>query len=152
MKRVLAALAATLLPALPAPALAASDCGDYAGATVFHCSIKGSSRQVTVCEMGDGLLRYAYGKPGQEPEMELMLTPREVTYTPWPGIGRYIWSSLSFPNGEYAYEVSYSFDRNTAGAETEGTLVVMKGGDILATKECQPGTLEQYLDDLESLF
>ncbi|MEM7745757.1 MAG: hypothetical protein AAF409_18820 [Pseudomonadota bacterium] len=122
-------------------------CGDREAGTVFHCQLLGSSRQVTVCQHEDGSYQYAYGKPNRTPELELRRTKEAAVYTPWNGIGRAIWASLSLRNGNYLYEVSFSYDKFD---QTEaGTLTVYIGEEIASQRSCRPDTLEQTLFDLE---
>lgn len=129
-------------------ALSAPICDDAAAETMFHCPLDGSSRAVTVCRGGDGVFRYAYGKPGQVPELELVRNRDELHFEPWPGIGRFIWESLTFQNGGYRYQVAYSVDKNT-GVE-DGFLNVFEPGadEPVVARTCRPGTLENRLDSL----
>ena len=107
---------------------------------------------MTACALPNDDFRYAYGKPGQAPELELIQTQADVVYTPWPGIGRYIWSTLMFRNGAYGYELHASIDKLTENARPEGTLTVYKGDEILSSKSCDTATLTESLWDLEARF
>lgn len=145
MKRLLILCAALLFT----PASAFADCADQAAATVFVCPLDGSSRQVQVCQGGDGSFTYSYGKPGIAPELELLRSADEVNLQPWNGIGRYIWATLTFDNSGYRYQVAYSADKNT-GME-EGYLNVFEpdADEPSFSKACRAGTVEGMLLDLE---
>ena len=131
------------------PASAFATCADYPAETIFSCPLQDSSRQVYVCRTGDGLFVYKYGKPGKAAELELMHAPGQLNYQPWNGIGRYIWSSLTFDNKGYRYQVAYSADKNT-GTE-EGFLNVFEPGadEPLVSKACRAGTVNSILDGLD---
>ncbi|MEM0989317.1 MAG: hypothetical protein AAGK00_10585 [Pseudomonadota bacterium] len=125
-------------------------CGEREASTIFSCAIEGSSRSVHVCRHeGDGI-QYVYGRPGAEPELVLNRRPQELIYTPWNGVGRAIWASLGIPNGEYLYEVSFSYDK--FDQVESGTLLVFRRTDIVATLTCRPGTLVHDLSDRADLF
>lgn len=140
-------LATVFVLGLPTGALA-----DVCGPTeelLFHCKINDSSRQVSTCQSGDGLFVYRYGKPGQEPELTLSATPAEVDYTPWNGVGRYIWATLTFDNKGYRYQLAYSVDKNTS--TEEGFLNVFEPGadEPSFSRSCRPGSIDGSLDGLD---
>ena len=152
MKRVLFLVAMTF--AIPGAAHAAQLCERLSAGTVFHCSIKGSARQVTVCDLPDGDFLYVYGRPGK-PELELRRTRNDLTYTPWNGIGRSFWASLRFDNEDYGYEVAFDAEK-TGEAPVFGVLIIHgPGGDNsgeIARRECRAGTVETRLEEMEARF
>ena len=141
-------LAVAVVFGLPTAALA-----DMCGPTeqvAFACKIKDSSRQVSVCESGDGLYVYRYGKPGIEPELTISATPTEVTYNPWNGVGSSMWSDLSFNNGGYRYQLVNIAERSGDGRE-EGYLNVFEPGadEPSFSAACREETIQGTLDGLD---
>ena len=145
-------LFALITVAAGAPACA-DFCDDREAQTVFHCQFQNSTRQVYVCLHEDDSYHYAYGKPGQAPELELRHSASRVSYTPWNGIGRAFWARLAFNNGGYRYDVGYSVLKD-GSAPMEGVLDVYEPGNEtpIATKFCRPGTVESRLDELWQRF
>ena len=128
-------------------------CGEREAETVFHCQFQNSSREVWVCRHEDDSFHYAYGKPGQTPELELRHPKDRVVYTPWNGIGSAFWARLAFDNGSHLYEVGYSA-RKDGRAPVEGFLDVFERGNEtpIASKTCRPGTVETRLEELWDVF
>lgn len=128
-----------LLACLPAQAIAT--CADTA-TPIFTCTLKQATKQVEVCLQNDGF-SYAYGSPGQAPELTLTALITDGVYRPWSGFGRSIWESLTLRNNEYAYEVGMSFDK----------IISVEGGDSLSggidVQKHQPGGKVEYLVYLE---
>jgi len=127
------AIAAILTALLPVTADAACK-----GATFLFCPV-GNGDQLEVC-ITDGAFTYAFGPQGA-PELQLSVPMAAGTVTPWPGIGRAIWSSVTFTNGGYAYEAWSSVERSPDGGPAEGGVTVMRGQQTLATLTCLPGTV-----------
>ena len=123
---------AVLLCLLPLPALA-----DCPGQTFVSCPV-GGGRWLEVC-IGAEDFTYAFGPRGA-PELRLSVPMAAGTVTPWPGVGRAIWSSVGFPNAGHVYEVWASVDRLTENPVPEAGVNVLRGDDLLAQIECQPGT------------
>lgn len=134
--------AAFLLVLLTAPASAACQ-GDEA----FSCPI--SKKTLEVCSW-KGMLTYSYGREGK-PELFLNEPLETIAYTPWPGIGRAIWDSVTFQNEGVTYEVWSSFDRMDENAVVEGGVNVMEGDTMLATFTCDKGSVERGLDTISEL-
>lgn len=131
------------------PTLAAPYCTTQGVETIFHCSF--GSRTVTVCDMADGRFRYAYGKPGKTPELDLMRSKGQVTYTPWNGMGSSVWAALRFDNEAYGYEVGFSTEKREDAVPT-GWLSITKNGTEIAFKDCRAGTVETALEALWDRF
>ena len=145
---------AAALAALPAAAGAAPLCDRQGAETVFHCKIQKSSRQVTVCALRGGDFLYVYGRPGR-PEMELRQTARQVTYTPWNGVGFSFWAALRFDKGSYGYEVAYDADKDGRRPIAGGVTIFGPGGDssgVIGRRECRPGTVETRLEEISARF
>ncbi len=154
LKTALATMALIVAFNYPAtPVHAGSACGAHEGKTVFHCRIDGSSREVSVCALPGGDYLYVYGRPGRA-ELELKRSPRAVEYTPWTGIGRYLWARLGFRNGAYFYDVGFSVDRLTENARAEGQVEIYKGNrnSPISTKYCRPGSVVSRLDEIWNRF
>jgi len=125
----------------PVPAFAACD-----GATLVSCTVKGIN-QLQVCQNGDDLT-YAYGRIGRTPDLALTEPLANGTYTPWNGIGRSMWESITFTNAEYTYEVFASFDRLDENAVTEQGVSILKNGALVTTLSCDPALGMTLFDNL----
>lgn len=109
-----------------------------------------------LCLTGDGMLAYAYGKPGAAPELELFMDVAEADYRPWSGIGRTMWYDITLPNGAYGYTLWWSAERvfeETAADEVQvteaGGITVSRGGETLAELTCLPETITEGFVFLE---
>ncbi|MGL4319628.1 MAG: hypothetical protein ACRCS3_02085 [Paracoccaceae bacterium] len=123
---------------VPLPAFAACE-----GETLVSCPIGGN--QLQVCNEGD-LLTYSFGLPGA-PDLQLASRPEEA-YTPWNGIGRSLWETITFANRDVTYEVIFSFDRMDENAQPEWGVVVVKGDDIIANLTCDSQAANVPFDGL----
>ncbi|MFN3663460.1 hypothetical protein [Yoonia sp.] len=110
--------------------------------TFMSCRIADSEDVLRVCFDGTNIF-YRYGPADQPPALALSESVASVAYTPWPGIGRAIWESVSFTNAGYVYEAFAGFDRMLAkdaddGMEVQpfGGVHVIRDGDITATRTC----------------
>ncbi len=141
-----------LLLAAPV-AQAAPNCTQLEADVLFHCKIQGSSREVTICDLPDDRYLYRYGKPGKTPELEIRSSQAEVVYTPWNGVGSAIWARLGFRNKGYLYDVGRSIQKG-GGSQPEGFIDIYEPGNDtpIATKQCQPGTVQGDLDGLWDRF
>jgi hypothetical protein len=124
--------------ALLAPTAAFAACP---GETLLSCPTGG--KQLELCLNGDSLT-YSFGPKGA-PELTLTKKVRDVTYNPWPGVGSAIWDSVVFNNGEIAYEVWTSFERDPDNTLTEGGVNVLNGEELVATLTCAKGSVEKDL-------
>lgn len=105
------------------------------------CDIADSTKHLETCLNADAVT-YAFGVKGQAPELQLTRNIRAVEHTPWPGIGRWIWEAIVLFNAEYAYRVSYAFERDPENMVIEADLEVWKGDDVLASLSCEQGTID----------
>ena len=133
-------LTIALLAASPASATCQGD-------EAFSCTI--GAKRLEVCSW-KGALIYSYGRDGK-PELTIATPLETANYTPWPGIGRAIWDSVTFQNEGVAYEVWTSFDRMDETAVLEGGVNVLKGEQTLATLTCDRGSVERGLDTISDL-
>jgi hypothetical protein len=115
-----------LLVLVPMPVFAACE-----GATLVSCPVGGN--QLQVCNEGD-LLTYSFGPPGA-PDLQLASRP-EAAYTPWNGIGRTLWETITFTNGNVTYEVVFSVDRMDENTKPDWGVVVQDGDAIIANLTC----------------
>ncbi|MEM7243622.1 MAG: hypothetical protein AAF429_15705 [Pseudomonadota bacterium] len=112
---------------------------------VFSCPVKNGTKQVLVRLEGD-VFQYRFGTKDRA---ELELTAAlEDAYTPWAGVGRYIYESVNFENAGFDYSVYFSVDRNDLDADPELGLIVTKGDEEVARLECDPKTGQSALFDL----
>ena len=125
-----------LAVALGAPGAAAADC---AGMTILACPVEGSGKILEVCAEPKGFT-YSFG-PWGAPELRLAAPYAAGPVTPWPGVGRSVWSSVRFRAEGYAYDVWLSVDRLTENAAPEGGVDVLSLPDEepVASIACRPG-------------
>jgi hypothetical protein len=135
---------ALVLALIPLPAAAACP----GGTEVFSCSIKGKALQI--CH-SDAVLVYSFGLP-EKPELILSQPLATVDFTPWPGVSRNIWETVTFPNAGYIYEVWTSVERDSeATTGLLGGVDVRQGEAIVAQLTCDAGTPSQSLDVIYDL-
>jgi hypothetical protein len=134
-------LALTLLAA-PAHAACQPD------GEIFSCQI--GKKTLEVCHEG-GALVYRFGPKGKA-ELTLSEPLETVTFNPWPGIGRYIWESIDFKNGDFIYRVYTSVERGPdATTGLIGSVTVYEGETELAYLACDDGTPTNSLDRVYDL-
>lgn len=125
--------------------MAQADCP--AGQEAFSsCQIEGRNTEVFVC-FDDQVATYSYGPIGDTPDLFLSETIERVDFEPWSGLGKAISESVTFYNGDYAYNVGGGFDRPFSEEEMRepirrfGWVVVTESGEIAASLECTPETV-----------
>lgn len=110
------------------------------------CQIEGRNTEVFVC-FDDQSTTYRYGPIGGAPELFLTETTERVDYEPWSGSGKAISESVTFYNGDYAYEVGGGFDRPFSEEEMLletrrfGWIEVTESGERAASLTCIPDTV-----------
>ena len=116
--------------------------------TFLSCTFSQGRKAVDVCVDGDNLT-YRFGPVGKAPDLALSVPVVDADYTPWPGIGRAIWETVTFQNGKTSYVVAGVIDRTFSddendGAEpaTSGVINVVEGEETLATLDCDDGSVE----------
>lgn len=110
------------------------------------CKIKGRGTEVNVC-FDNQVATYSYGPIGGTPELFLSETIERVDFEPWSGLGKAISESVTFYNGDYAYDVGAGFDRPFSEEEALfpqrrfGWIEVTESGVHAASLECIPETV-----------
>ena len=132
---VLIVMLAMILPGL-VPDAARADCATQ---TFFSCRVE-NGKQLEVCIdpdafAGTGGFSYSFGPPGA-PELRLQVPMAAGTVTPWNGVGREIWETVGFPNGDYLYEAWHSVERNADNAAAMAGVNVLRGTDLVARLTC----------------
>ncbi len=98
-----------------------------------------------------GALIYNFG-PLDAPELSIAEPLETVAFTPWPGVGRYIWEKVSFRNGAFAYEVYSSVERGPDAATGQvGTITVFEGDTEIVHLTCDADTIAGSLDRIYDL-
>lgn len=110
----------------------------FADVAVFSCSVGQRELSVSADEHG---VQYAFG-PKNEPELELSNTLEENGFSPWPGIGRSLFESITFTNNGFSYDVYWSLDRLDPESVLQGGVVISDGGDVETTLLCDPGSVD----------
>lgn len=110
------------------------------------CQIEGRNTEVFVC-FDDQVTTYSYGPIGGAPDLFLSQSTERVDYEPWSGLGKAISESVTFYNGDYAYDVGGGFDRPFSEEEMHlpirrfGWVEVTESGAHAASLECIPDTV-----------
>ena len=110
------------------------------------CQIEGRNTEVFVC-FDDQVATYSYGPVGGTPDLFLSEPVEHVDYEPWSGLGKAISESVTFYNGDFAYDVGGGFDRPFSEKEMQkpirrfGWVEVTQSGEIAARLECIPETV-----------
>ena len=110
------------------------------------CQIDGRNTEVFVC-FDDQVVTYSYGPVGGTPDLFLSEPVGRVDYEPWSGLGKAISESVTFYNGDFAYDVGGGFDRPFSEEEMRepirrfGWVEVTQSGEIAASLECIPETV-----------
>jgi len=117
-----------------------ADCG-RGNIPFTFCDIAGKNTVLRVCH--DGFtVTYSYGLPDEVPELFLSEPIATVDYYPWdapaPTSG-----SITFRNGEYAYEVASLFVTQPFADDIPsvthfGWVTVTRNGEVLDKLECRP--------------
>jgi len=95
----------------------------------------------------DQIATYSYGPIGGAPELVLSETIEDVDYEPWSGVGKAISESVTFYNGDYAYDVGGGFERPFSEEEMRrpirrfGWVEVTESGEHAASLACVPDTV-----------
>ncbi|WP_417794575.1 hypothetical protein [Terasakiella pusilla] len=110
------------------------------------CQIEGRNTEVSVC-FDDQVATYRYGPTGGAAELQLSETIERVDFEPWSGSGVSIFESVTFYNGDYAYNVGGGFDRPFSEEEMQqeqrrfGWVEVTESGEHAVSLECIPETV-----------
>lgn len=108
------------------------------GELLLSCPVGGGKR-LEVCAMHDRFL-YSFGPPAA-PEIQLQALMADAPVTHWPGVGRMFWTSVTFRNRGYTYEVSVAADRNDHDRPFEAGVAVRQGDRLVTSLSCLPGTV-----------
>jgi hypothetical protein len=112
----------------------------------ISCQIVGRDTEVFVC-FDDQIATYSYGPIGGAAELQLTEPIEGVDFAPWSGSGVSIHESVTFYNGDYAYNVGGGFDRPFSEEDMQheprrfGWVEVTESGEHAASLECIPETV-----------
>ena len=110
------------------------------------CQIEGRGTEVAVC-FDDEIVTYRYGPIGGAPDLTLIDSIAHVDFEPWSGAGKAISESITFYNGDYAYDVGGGFHRPFSDEEMLqpirrfGGIEVRDSGAMAAYLVCIPETV-----------
>jgi len=101
------------------------------------CDIVGRDTSLYVCH-DDFTATYWYGTHGKTPELHLSEPIATVDYRPWDGEA--LVGTITFYNGNYAYEVVSGFNSEFSeeGLSHFGWITVLFDGQPLTRLECVP--------------
>ncbi len=118
-----------------------------AGQEMFTaCHIEDRGTEVSIC-FDDQVATYRYGPIGGAADLVLSEPIETVDFEPWSGVGRAISESITFYNGDYAYDVGGGFDRPMTDEEANrdlrrfGWVLVTESGLPAASLTCIPDTV-----------
>ena len=115
---------------------------------ILSCNIEDSQKALTACHDG-AVATYAFGKPGQTPELIIKTPVTQINYTPWNGVGRGIYEQVIFDNAGVGYLLWSAFEKDPGVEQPfSGGIVVQQNGEDLASLMCDPGTMEVGIDGL----
>lgn len=99
------------------------------------CDIVGRDASLDVCH-DDFTATYRYGRRGEIPELYLSEPIETVDYRPWDGHA--LVGSITFYNGDYAYEVVSGFNSEFSdeGLSHFGWITVFQEGEPITRFEC----------------
>lgn len=116
--------------------------------TFLSCTFSQGRKAVDVCVEGDNMT-YRFGSVGKAPDLALSVPVVDADYTPWPGVGRAIWETVTFQNGKTSYVVAGVIDRKFSDEENNGAepaisglINVVEGDETLATLDCDAGSVD----------
>lgn len=125
--------------------MAQADCP--AGQEPFtSCQIDDRNTEVLVC-FDEQVVTYSYGPVGGTPDLFLSEPIEHIDFEPWSGLGKAISESVTFYNGDFAYDVGGGFDRPFSEEEMLepirrfGWVEVTESGAMAAYLECIPETV-----------
>lgn len=103
------------------------------GQVLFFCRTA-QDKVIEVYDMGP-FIQYAFGPDGQ-PELVLDVPREQASTYQWQGIGRYENYSVSIPNGNTVYIVSWARDRLEINQPVEAGVSVEIDGEYVTTVDC----------------
>lgn len=106
-----------LLLTLALPALADS--------VIFSCNTT-NKKNIRLTLQGNNL-KYEFGTPGKSPDIAVSVPRSKTNYEPWNGIGSWMTSSVTIPNGDYSYQVFYGTNRMSDDHPVEAGVNVLRG-------------------------
>ncbi len=110
------------------------------------CQIEGRNTEVFVC-FDAQVATYRYGPIGGAVGLQLTETIERVDFEPWSGSGVSIFESVTFYNGDYAYNIGGGFDRPFSEEDMQqeprrfGWVEVTESGEHALSLECIPETV-----------
>jgi hypothetical protein len=93
---------------------------------LFACLTE-KGKQIEVCNFGQ-TIRYSYGRPNAKPEIVVIVPREKVAGNSCYACGRYITSSVTIPNENAFYQVTWSADKLQESDKLEGGVQVLING------------------------
>jgi hypothetical protein len=124
---------AGMLSFLPTTSIA--DCKNI----IFACSTK-TGKKVEVCDKGQ-VINYSFGN-----EISIEKSRSQVTTQQWKGVGRWHSYSVNIPNGEFVYDVHFSYDSLCPSCPLDAGVYVEKHGQIQSQLLCIEDTIINNLE------
>lgn len=117
------------------PSVSVADCKSI----IFACSTK-AGKKVEVCDKGQ-TINYSFGN-----EISIGKSREQVTTQQWKGAGRWHSYSVDIPNGEFVYNVHFSFDSLCPNCPLDAGVYVEKSGEMKAKLLCIEDTIINNLE------
>lgn len=118
-------------------------CGSAAAAcdqNIASCTFNAGAKTLNVCLSGN-TATYAFGSANGAPELALKAPLASLDYTPWPGVGRTIFETVTFYNADYSYEVFAGAERVPDADPPFGGILVRQGDTEVAALDCDAGSM-----------
>ena len=104
-----------------------------APSVLFSCRTAGD-KLIALYDKG-ATIQYVFG-PDEQPELVLDVPRADASTYQWQGIGRYENYSVSIPNQDTVYQVSWARDRLDIDQPAEAGVSVEINGDYVTTVDC----------------
>ncbi len=130
-----------LLLTMALPALADS--------VIFSCTTT-NKKSIRLTQQGNNL-KYAFGTPGKSPDIAVSVPLSKTNYEPWNGVGRWITSSVTIPNGDYSYQVFYGADRLSDEHPISAGVNVLRGADEKYVNTVKCANKSKIVSNIDSL-
>ncbi|MFG6095600.1 hypothetical protein SPB21_10120 [Leptothoe sp. ISB3NOV94-8A] len=122
-----------LNPVTKAPSVASQPVSTDSGQVLFSCHT--AEDKLIALYDRDTVIKYVFG-PEEQPELVLDVPREEASTFQWQGIGRYENYSISIPNKDTVYIVSWARDRLDINQPAEAGVSVEIDGEYITTVDC----------------
>ncbi|EKU99794.1 hypothetical protein Lepto7375DRAFT_1866 [Leptolyngbya sp. PCC 7375] len=120
-------------PVVETPSVASQPLSPDSAQVLFSC--RTAQDKLIALYDRDTAIQYVFG-PEEQPELVLDVPREDASTFQWQGIGRYENYSISIPNQDTVYIVSWARDRLDINQPTEAGVSVEIDGEYITTVDC----------------